>query len=109
MTQASIRTGQLYAWAGGSLLVSDAAGRCDDAFPLSGYYFHETRFLSRCVLTIDGQVPWLCESTIAGTDELDFTFTYPEVTAYGGGGSGQSGDEAPRDAAGLPQRGLEIL
>jgi hypothetical protein len=41
-------------------------------------------------------------------DTLPFTYSHPEVTQYGGGGSGQSGDDAPRDDRGLPQRALAI-
>jgi len=108
MTQALIRPGQLYAWAGGSLLITDARGRCGENLPLSGYYFREARYLSRCGLLIDGEPPWLCEAAAISPVDLSFIYTYPEVANYGGGGSGQSGDDVPRNAAGIAQRALEI-
>jgi glycogen debranching enzyme len=75
---------------------------------LSGYYFREARFLSTCRLEINGHPPWLCEAAAIDPDVLEFSYTFPEVTRYGGGGSGQSGDDEPRDERGLPQRGLNI-
>jgi hypothetical protein len=42
---ALIRSGQLYAWKGPSLLIVNQRGDCSDAEPLSGYYFREARFL----------------------------------------------------------------
>jgi len=97
----------MHAWAGGSLLVTDARGSCG-SLPLSGYYFRETRHLSRLDLLINGERPWLCESVRVSPRELRFLYVYPEVAAYGGGGSGQSGDDVPRDAAGIPQRALIV-
>ena len=75
---------------------------------LSGYYFREARFLSTCQLEIHGHPPWLSEVAAVEPDVLEFSYAFPEVTNYGGGGSGQSGDEEPRDERGLPQRGLNI-
>src|SRR5687768_2388605 len=75
---------------------------------LSGYYFREARFLSTCRLEINGHPPWLSEVAAVEPDLLEFSYTFPEVTNYGGGGSGQSGDDEPRDERGLPQRGLNI-
>src|SRR5206468_10218911 len=108
MTQALGRPGQVYAWAGGSLLLTDSRGQCGEDLPLSGYYFREARHLSRCALLVDGDRPWLCEATAASPTELHFNYTYPEIANYGGGGSGQSGDDVPRNAVGIAQRALEI-
>ena len=104
MPRALIRPDTLCAWKGPSLLVVNTRGECGPDLPLSGYYFREARFLSACRLEIDGQPPWLCEATAVDPDVLQFSYTFPEVAQYGGGGSGQSGDDEPRDERGLPQR-----
>ena len=59
-------------------------------------------------LEIDGQRPWLCEAAAVAPDLLQFVYSYPEVAVYGGGGSGQSGDEEPRNRTGIPQRGIDL-
>jgi glycogen debranching enzyme len=90
---------------GASLLVTDPHGVCGSA-PLTGYYFRETRHLSRVRLRFDGESAWLSEAAQPTAPQVRLLFVYPEVTAYGGGGSGQSGDDVPRNAAGIPQRAL---
>ena len=64
MTLALIRTGQLYAWKGPSLLVVNPRGDCGDDEPLSGYYFREARFLRTLRLEINGRWPCPCASSI---------------------------------------------
>lgn len=86
-----------------------AAGEAGGAVSLSGFYFREARFLSAGRIEIDGARPWLCEATAVAPDVLQFVYTYPEVAVYGGGGSGQSGDEEPRNPRGLPQRAIDIV
>ena len=39
---------------------------------------------------------------------LAFTSIYPELTEFGGGGSGQSGDDVSTDAEGIPHRALSL-
>ena len=39
---------------------------------------------------------------------LAFTYIYPELTEFGGGGSGQSGDDVSTDAEGIPHRALSL-
>jgi glycogen debranching enzyme len=106
--RALIRPDTFSAWTGPSLLVVTTRGECGPDLPLSGYYFREARFLSACRLEIDGQRLWLCEATSVDPDLLQFSYTFPEVARYGGGGSGQSGDDEPRNERGLPQRGLNV-
>ena len=108
MARALLRPAALYAWKGPSLLVTNTRGNCGPDQGLSGYYFREARFLSTCRLQINGREPWLCEAAAIDPDRLAFSYTFPEVARYGGGGSGQSGDDEPRDENGLPQRGLNL-
>ena len=103
-----IRPKTLYGWKGPSLLIVNTRGDCGDDEPLAGYYFRETRFVRTLRLEINGEEPWLCEAARPGPAALAFTYTYPEIAEYGGGGSGQSGDEVPNDAHGIPQRALAI-
>jgi glycogen debranching enzyme len=105
---ALIRPGQLYAWNGPSLLLVNTRGECADDDQLSGYYFREARFLRTLQLEINGRSPWPCEATLLGPHALAFTYIYPELTEFGGGGSGQSGDEVSTDADGIPHRALSL-
>src|SRR5438105_2124480 len=108
MSIALIRPKTLCAWKGPSLRIVNTRGDCGDDEPLAGYYFRETRFLRTLRFEINGDEPWLCESASLEPATLAFTYAYPEVAEYGGGGSGQSGDEVPTDAHGIPQRALTI-
>jgi glycogen debranching enzyme len=108
VTLALIRPGQIYAWRGPSLLLVNTRGECGDDDQLSGYYFREARFLRMLRLEINGRSPWSCEATLLEPDALAFTYIYPELTEFGGGGSGQSGDEASTDADGIPHRALSL-
>jgi glycogen debranching enzyme len=108
MTVALVRPQTLYAWKGPSLLVVNMHGECGDDEPLAGYYFRETRFLRTLRLKINGEQSWLCEAASLEPASLAFRYVYPEVAEYGGGGSGQAGDEVPADRHGNPQRALAI-
>jgi glycogen debranching enzyme len=105
-----IRAGQRHAWYGPALLVTDLHGNCGaDSAGLSGFYFRETRYLSRLRLEVNGEVPWLCAEGGGRQDELAFTYAHPELAGGGGGGSGTAVEELPRDARGLPRRTLDFL
>jgi len=106
--RASIRSSERYAWHGQSLLITGLNGECDASSPLTGYYFREARFLSALKFRVNGREPWLCEDAVVAPNELQFAYGYPEVTSYGGGGSGQSQDETPTDEDGIPQRAVDI-
>ncbi len=103
-----VRPRILYAWRGPSFVIVNTRGECGDDESLSGYYFREARFLRTLRLRIDGEAPWLCECAEVAPAALSFVYTYPEVAEYGGGGSGQSGDETPQNSKGIPQRALSV-
>jgi glycogen debranching enzyme len=105
---AVIRPGQHYAWKGPSLLLVDERGECGEREQLSGYYFREARFLNTLRLEVNGRPPWLCDTTLVAPDIIAFTYIYPELMHFGGGGSGQSGDETSTDEDGLPHRALSL-
>jgi glycogen debranching enzyme len=108
MSQVFIRPDLVHAWKGQSLLVVNTRGECGDDHALSGFYFREARYLRTLRLEVDGTPPWRCETVAAKPDVLEFTFNHPELTAFGGGGSGQSGDDVTTDAHGLPHRALDL-
>jgi N-terminal domain of (some) glycogen debranching enzymes len=108
MTTTLVRPDILYGWKGPSLFVTNTRGECGDDQTLSGYYFREARFVRTLRLEIDGDQPWLCEAATVEPHILSFHYTYPEVAEYGGGGSGQAGDDTPANARGIPQRALAI-
>src|SRR3954470_12345918 len=106
MTLALTRPDLLCAWSGGSLLIVDPRGGCKH--PLAGYYYREARALCDLELRVNREQVWACEAASPEPRRLEFSYVYPEITTYGGGGSGQSGDDQPRDARDLPQRGLLV-
>ena len=108
MTVAIVRPGILYAWNGPCLFIVTTRGDSGTHEPLSGFYFREARFLRTCRLELDGEPPWLCEAAAVSPDTLAFAYTHPEVAEYGGGGSGQSGDEEPSNGRGIPQRAIDV-
>ncbi|HSQ30277.1 MAG TPA: glycogen debranching N-terminal domain-containing protein [Gemmatimonadaceae bacterium] len=108
MPNATVRANERCAWRGQALLITDLRGECGDALPLSGFYFRETRFIRSLRLRINGREPWLCEDAIVSPNELAFAYAYPEIVAYGGGGTGQSQDETPVDDDGVPQRAIDL-
>lgn len=83
-------------------------GECGEDEQLSGYYFREARFLRTLRLELNGRSPWTCEAALLEPHVLAFTYIYPELTEFGGGGSGQSGDEVSTDADGIPHRALSL-
>ena len=106
----NIRPHERCAWQGPALLVTDDRGECGgrpDAY-LTGFYFRETRYLSRLRFEVNGQAPWLCAGGRGRQEELTFTYAHPELAGGGGGGSGTAGEESPRDARGLPRRALDF-
>ena len=106
-----IRPTERHAWHGPALVVTDSRGECGTAeHPgLSGFYFRETRYLSRLRLTVNGERPWLGAVGRGSQDELTFTWIHPELAGGTGGGSGSAGEELPRDAAGLPRRSIDLV
>ncbi len=108
MSHAAIRLGWPAAWLGSSLLVTNEQGECGPAQPLTGFYVRETRHLATLRLEIDGVAPWCCERSYPDAAELAFVFVHPELTRFGGGGSGASGDEVTTDEHGIPHRALDL-
>src|SRR5438876_8988683 len=106
MTTALVRPNILYAWKGPSLFIANTRGECGDDQRLSGYYFREARFLRTLRLEIDGDPPLLCEAAAISPDSRSFNYVYPEIAEYGGGGSGQAGDDTPSNVKGIAQRVL---
>ena len=108
MAQVYVRPELLQAWHGQSLLVVDVHGDCGGRESLAGYYFRETRHLRTLRLTLDGRAPWLCQAAAESPTVLRFDYVHPEISEFGGGGTGQSGHEAPVDARGIPARSLDL-
>jgi glycogen debranching enzyme len=109
MPHVHIRSDELYAWKGQSLLIANRRGECGRDGPLTGFYFREARHISNLLLTIDGEAPWLCQAAAVEPAVLRFDFVHPELTSFGGGGTGVSDDEVTTDAHGIPHRALDVL
>ncbi|MGH7501760.1 MAG: glycogen debranching N-terminal domain-containing protein [Longimicrobiales bacterium] len=108
MPQLHVRPDQRYAWLGQSLLVVDTRGECSPDLDLSGFYFREARYLRELRLRIDGVPPWLCQAVTDSPSVLRFDYVHPELSEFGGGGTGQSGDTITTDEHGIPHRALGL-
>src|SRR5258706_4415022 len=109
MSPSFIRSNERYAWHGQSLLITNERGDCGSDNSLSGYYFREARHLRTMRIEINGLAPWLCESAANEAESLHFSYVHPELTSFGGGGSGQSQDATSRDRDRIPHRSLDIV
>lgn len=108
MTLVQLHPGILYAWKGPALLIVSTRGECGEEHRLSGFYYRETRFLRTLRLAVNGEQPWLCDAASLDPESLALTFVHPEIKHPGGGGTGQSDDDAPPDAHGIPERSIDI-
>jgi hypothetical protein len=109
MSRVSIQPELLCAWHGEAVLVVNTRGECGDDQTLSGFYFREARFLRTLRVLVEGEEPWLCEAAAEDPMTLRFAYVYPELTKFGGGGSGQSTDEQSTDGHGIAHRSIDIL
>src|SRR5947209_7157106 len=108
MPTVQVRPAMLYAWKGSSLLIVNTRGECGEDLDLSGYYYREARFVRSLRFQINGKAPWFCEAAALAPEAIAFTFVYPELTEFGGGGSGQSGDDFSTDEHGIRHRSIVI-
>lgn len=108
MTQTYIKPDLLYAWHGQSQLIVDTRGECGEEHTLSGFYFREARHLRTLRLTLNGEAPWLSQAAVENPAVLRFDYVHPEMRSFGGGGSGQSGDDVQTDDHGIPYRALDV-
>jgi glycogen debranching enzyme len=108
MATALVRAEILYAWHGSSLLVVTPSGMCEPSQALSGFYHREARFLRTLRVSVNGSEPWLCEAAQLDAARLTFSYVHPELASFGGGGTGQSGDEESVDEQGVPHRSLAL-
>ena len=106
-----IRPDERHAWYGPALIVTDPRGECGGGNQpdLTGFFFRETRYLSRLRLEVNGEAPWLCSVGRVRQNELSFTYAHPELAGGSGGGSGTAGEDVPHDGHGLPRRALDLV
>src|SRR5688572_25096356 len=107
MPWARIRPRLNAAWCGPSMLVTDQDGEVGRE-QLSGFFFRETRYLSRLRFELAGHVPHLCSIHTPEPREINVVAVHPELNQFGGGGSGESGQQATQLVDGLPARALEL-
>lgn len=92
------------AWRGSSLLVVDAQGNASPE-KLTGFFFRETRYLSRLELRLNGELPFCCSGAQINANRLEFTYVYPPLDIGAGGGSGSGGQSAWK---GILRRGIDL-
>src|SRR5438552_16033253 len=72
----------LYAWRGSSVFVVDNEGNTGD-LDIAGFYFRQTRYLSRLEFRIDGVGPHLCSAAQVSQNALEFSYIFPEERSGG--------------------------
>jgi hypothetical protein len=88
--QAENAPGSFYAWSGPALLsVNDQGDATEDR--LTGFFFRETRYLSRLALRLNGELPFRCSAARINANKIEFTYIYPSLDVGAGGGSGSAG------------------
>lgn len=97
-----------YAWHGPSMLITTLSGSCAESHRLTGYYFREARHLSTLRLEVNGTEPWLCADAVTSQRQIDFVFSYPELTRFGGGGTDVADDATWFDAHHVAQRAIDV-
>jgi glycogen debranching enzyme len=108
MPQTYIRPDLIYGWHGQSLFIVNTRGDCGDDQTLAGFYFREARHIRTLRLRVDGHSPWLSQAAVESPTVLQFDYVYPELHTFGGGGSGQSGDQAQANEHGIPFRAIDL-
>ncbi|MDQ3031704.1 MAG: hypothetical protein M3Y87_04745 [Myxococcota bacterium] len=108
MITAEIRPQLRFAWRGASLFAIDPRGRAGAGDSLSGLWFRETRYLRTLRLRLNGREPHLCSLASPDPSRIELVYIHPELESFGGGGSGQSGDEETFDAHGVPHRAIDV-
>lgn len=68
----------LYCWSGASSLLVDNSGKTGE-LQTAGFYFRQTRYLSRVEFRIAGQAPFLCSAAQVAPDALEFAYVFPEL------------------------------
>ncbi|HEX4192159.1 MAG TPA: glycogen debranching N-terminal domain-containing protein, partial [Stellaceae bacterium] len=69
---------------GDSLAILDPLGNIEAANAAEGFFFEDTRYLSRLILTINGQVPLLLSSTVTEENaRLEVDLTNHDVLEHG--------------------------
>jgi glycogen debranching enzyme len=108
MPRAEIRPDIRFAWRGPSLFMVDTEGRAGPSNALTGLWFRETRYLGTLAPRIDGTPLHLCAIGSSAHDRLELVYVHPELTSFGGGGTGVSDDVERFDAHGIPFRALDV-
>jgi glycogen debranching enzyme len=102
--RAEAQPGLWCAWRGSALIVLDDNGSAAGN-GVSGFFFRETRYLSKFGLRLNGEAPFRCSVAQANANRLEFTYIYPPVDVGAGGGSGSGGQSSWR---GILRRDIDI-
>jgi glycogen debranching enzyme len=65
-----------WAWSGSSSLVLDNTGQTGDV-QIAGFYFRQTRYLSRLNFRVDDEPAFLCSAAQVSPSELEFCYAFP--------------------------------
>ncbi len=97
------RPGELSAYRGHSILVTDAHGRV--AAGLEGFYLHRTRFISRLVLKVDDAEPTFVSANPVTSHSL---ISYHLAPSLAGAAAGPTPDKAEDAGGEIAEKGIEV-
>ncbi|MBN9562273.1 MAG: hypothetical protein J0H14_16340 [Alphaproteobacteria bacterium] len=97
------RPGELSAYRGHSILVTDSHGRV--AAGLEGFYLHRTRFISRLVLKVEGSEPKFVSANPVTAHSL---ISYHLAPSPAGAAAGPSPDKPDNGGGEIAEKGIEV-
>ncbi len=99
----SLRPGELSAYRGHSILVVDVTGRIGSG--AEGFYLHQTRFLSRLVLKVDGEEPVFVSANPVEPHSL---ISYHLAPSPAGRAAGPTPGDKGSSGGEIAEKGIEL-
>jgi glycogen debranching enzyme len=97
------RPGELSAYRGHSILVTDSHGRV--AAGLEGFFLHRTRFISRLVLKVEGSEPKFVSANPVTPHSL---ISYHLAPSPAGAAAGPTPDDTENSGGEIAEKGIEV-
>jgi glycogen debranching enzyme len=103
VNRCTVRPADLIAHKGYSVLVTDTRGRIGSG--MEGFYFHQTRFLSRFGINVDGAAPSFVSANVV---DHHFITAYHLAPSPAGRAAGPSPEDDSSTGGEIAQKGIEV-
>ena len=103
VNRCAVRPADLIAHRGYSVLVTDTRGRIGSA--MEGFYLHQTRFLSRFEIKVDGAVPRFVSANVV---DHHFITAYHLAPSPAGRAAGPTPQDDSSTGGEIVQKGIEV-